>query len=391
MKKKILSFSLIFLLALPTVSAYKIKCTIPSDICITQDKYVKINLGGFISGKDNTGFDKNNLLLTCPSNGSYDINLKLFGIFPIKTVTVSAMENSTICPSGDVIGIKLYTDGVSVSAVEKQTPADKAGLCCADVITHLNDVKILNSAHFSSFLKENGNKEIKITFLRNNCEQNIFLTPMCRNGEYLIGAWIRDSSAGIGTVTYIDVSNQKFGALGHGICDSDTQSLLTLMQGNITNCNVTGSVKGKKGFPGKLCGVLENNDIGTVEKNSALGIYGNINANAVEKQKPMDVASRFEVHEGNASILTSIDNDKPQEYDAVIEKVNTSDESGMSMILKITDRRLLEKTGGIVQGMSGSPILQDGKFIGAVTHVFLNDSTRGYGVFIELMLKESGK
>lgn len=389
-KKKISAVALLFLLAFPAVNAYKIKHILPSNICLTQNKELEIKLGGFVNAVDENGaiLKKSSLILEYPEKESYDVDLNLFGIVPLKTITVSAASCETICPSGDAIGVKIYTDGVCVTAVEKNSPADKSGIACADVITHLNDVKILNTAHFSTLVSENGGKEIKITLVRNSNTSNVYLKPVYQNGEYVIGAWVRDSSAGIGTVTYVDTLNQSFGALGHGICDTDTQALLTLMQGSVTNCNIVDSIKGQKGEPGRLCATLQNNDIGIIEKNSNLGIYGKLDTNMILKSEPMPIATRYEIHEGEASILTSINDDKPQQYSAVIEKVNTADENGLSMVLCITDERLLKETGGIVQGMSGSPILQDGKFVGAVTHVFLNDPTRGYGVFIELMLAE---
>ena len=396
MKKNFTFFSviaLLFLLALPAASAYKIKCAIPSDICLTQNKNLKINLGGFVKADaENSSFFKNgSLTLTCPENKSYTVDLKLFGVVPVKSVKVSAAADKSICPSGQAIGIKLYTDGVSVIAVSKNSPADKANIVCADVITHVNDEKIFNAVHFSTLINAGKGKETKITFVRSGKKEEVVLTPVYQNGEYVIGAWVRDSSAGVGTLTYVNALDNSFGALGHAICDNDTQLILPLMQGSITKCNIIDTVKGEKGLPGRLCATLDNSDTGEIIKNCSLGIYGKTDLKQITTASPMPIATRYEIHEGEATILASVDENGPAKYSAVIEKVNTADMRGSSMIIKVTDKRLLEKTGGIVQGMSGAPILQDGKFAGAVTHVFLNDPTRGYGVFIELMLNEAEK
>lgn len=189
-------------------------------------------------------------------------------------------------------------------------------------------------------------------------------------------------------MTFIKPDTGAYASLGHGISDVDTGQLLTVSQGSITNCTISSVEPGKKGTPGELRGVFAENDIGVIVENSQYGVYGYCDPKAVSKAEPVKIGTRFEVKEGSAQIISSVDG-APQAYDVEIEKVMTNSSDAKGMILHVTDERLLEKTGGIVQGMSGSPIIQDGKLIGAVTHVFVNDPTRGYGIFIELMMDQA--
>lgn len=385
-------FALLFLLALPSFSLYKLNKSIPSQISLTDDKRLEINLGTFVSASAQADYcfsEKGRLFISCPENESYSVSLRLFGLIPVKHVTVSAAAEGVYMPSGQAIGIKLYTDGVLVVGLSENLPAYAAGIKTGDIITHIDGVRVLNAVHFSSLINKSGEKQTTISFIRGNDKCEVSITPVFSEGEYKIGAWIRDSSAGIGTLTYVNASDSGFGALGHGICDSDTGKLLTVMQGRITGCNIIDTVKGQKGSAGRLCGVLQTADTGSIYKNCAIGIYGSVDKEAVYTAKPVPAASRFEVHEGEATILATVDENGPEEYSVLIEKINTSDNSGASMVIKITDEKLIEKTGGIVQGMSGAPILQDGKIVGAVTHVFVSDPTRGYGIFIELMLNQN--
>ena len=380
------------MLTFPTLSVYKLNRTIPSDIYLTKDKNAVIDLSGFVyaSGEANCIYDSGKLMLSCPEDTSYNVNLKLFGILPVKKFTVSSSKNELFMPSGQAIGIKLYTDGVLVIKINKNLPADIAGIKVGDVITHINATKVLNATHFSALLNENKQNTATISYIRNKNSYTVELIPTYSQNEYKIGAWVRDSSAGIGTLTYVSPDG-SFGALGHGICDQDTSDLLTVMHANVSGCEIVDCEKGEKGIPGRLCGVLKSNDLGIMSKNTYTGVFGTIDKNQVVLKQPMPIATRFEVEKGKASILSTIDHSGVQEFSVLIEEINTASDGENSMVIKVTDENLTKKTGGIVQGMSGSPILQNGRIVGAVTHVFVNDPTRGYGIFIENMLAEAEK
>ena len=212
--------------------------------------------------------------------------------------------------------------------------------------------------------------------------------------QYKLGLWVRDSAAGVGTVSFYEPSTKTFGALGHGITDIDTNELINIASGEFVTTRILNITKGESGNPGKIQGTVENqSNIGTIFKNSKFGIYGkvdNLSSLNIDTSKEMEVALREEIKTGKATILCSLDNQTPQEYEIEIEKTyKENNYDNKSMQIKITDQRLLEKTGGIIQGMSGSPIIQNGKFAGAVTHVLVNDPTKGYAVFGDIMLKQA--
>jgi len=251
--------------------------------------------------------------------------------------------------------------------------------------------KVKNSEHFSSLINEKGAGGIELEIMRDNQPHTLKLTPVLTGDGYKIGAWVRDSSAGIGTLTFVKPDTKVFASLGHGISDTDTSLLLDVGQGSITDCKIVSVKRGQKGTPGELRGIFEGNDTGVISQNSSIGVYGVYDDVKALDKTPRKIASRFETREGKATIICTVDTNGPTEYDIEIEKVMTNSTDAKGMIVKVTDERLLEKTGGIVQGMSGSPILQNGKIVGAVTHVFVNDPTRGYGIFIENMLSEAEK
>lgn len=218
------------------------------------------------------------------------------------------------------------------------------------------------------------------------------LCPRLESGSYRAGMWVRDSSAGIGTLTFYDPENGTFGGLGHPVCDADTKEPLPLSAGTVGEINLTGFNKSRSGCPGQLLGEFANSaSTGDILKNCESGVFGTLNANPCPNAKEFPLGFRQEIHPGKAKILSSIDNDGPKEYEISIEQINLSDSAEHDLVIKITDKTLLEKTGGILQGMSGSPIIQDGRLVGAVTHVFIEDTAKGYGIFADEMYSKTSE
>lgn len=267
-----------------------------------------------------------------------------------------------------------------------------------DSIIAINEEKIKSAQHVVEILNKIKDEEISITISRNNKELVVQSVPVkcIQDNSYRLGIWVRDKTTGIGTLTYINPENNYFAALGHGIADKDTGKLLDVEQGLIMNSKVGDIEQGKKGIPGEIKGVFykSNEVLGSININNRFGIYGLLKDNFLEenKLKPVSIGFKEEVQEGKAHILTTLDNNVIEKFDIEILKLQSQNkESQKSIVLKITDEKLLNKTGGIVQGMSGSPIIQNGKLIGAVTHVFVNDPTKGYGIYIEWMLNQENK
>lgn len=415
-KARIICLSLILFFAIPVFMITKLCITLPDSVWLPQGNQTSIKLARFISCnsviKTNTSpvssgnvpmvnASKGAITLQSQNTGNYHFELKLFGIFPIKTMKVDVAPQTKVIPCGNVIGIKMHTDGLLVVGISftdtnsgKKTPAKDAGLIQGDRILAFNSIQLKNAEHLSNLLKENKDKPVNLLIARQDETKEILIKPSLTNsGTYKIGAWVRDSSSGLGTLTFYNPDTRVFAALGHGIADADTSQLLSISKGKIVNCEITSIRRGENGNPGELKGKFLNRDIGTISENSPCGIYGKYLESAFEniKKEPIATASRFEAEVGGAKILCDVDGLGPKDYDIEIQKVILSSNDGKGMVIKVTDPNLLEKTGGIVQGMSGSPVIQNGKLIGAITHVFVNDSTRGYAVFIELMLdKASG-
>lgn len=308
------------------------------------------------------------------------------GAVPIKTVSVAAVERPMLVPCGTPFGIKLRTDGVIAVSVTEDSPAESAGIKQGDVIISVNDVRVRSNSDISEAIQLSPER-CEVILQRGDSERLMRMQPYEDCGIYKIGVWVRDSAAGIGTMSYYDPETGEYGGLGHPVSDMTTGELMPLLSGEITAADINGIVRGEAGAPGELCGRLVPNDaIGTIESNTRCGIFGTVSeAPVVGEAVPM--AFRHEVKTGAATMLTTIDGNTPKEYDIVIEHINICDmESSKSMVIRITDPELLQQTGGIICGMSGSPILQDGKLVGAVTHVFLNDPERGYAIFCETMV-----
>ena len=331
------------------------------------------------------------------SLGKYEVLLKLFGIIPIKEISVEVVEETQVIPGGDVIGLQIETDGILVLGTGEVTLKDgtaadpsKGLLKSGDYIVGVNG---RNGITREEFIHSIGAEPLKLMINRNNQLQQVQIQPVQDySGKYRLGAWIRTDAQGIGTITYI-TSNGKFGALGHGITDVDTGLLIQIESGKLFDAEVLSVIKGKNGIPGELIGIIRQSgisQIGEIDENCSKGIYGQMKLGMIDSSKAVPVALKQDIKLGPATIYCQVDSEV-REYEIEIERIElgrTNDNKGL--VIKITDEALLKKTGGIVQGMSGSPILQNGKLVGAVTHVLVNDPTRGYGIFIENML-EAGR
>ena len=305
--------------------------------------------------------------------------------------TYALADETMVVPSGETVGIKLYTDGLLVIGTSevkckdgtKSSPASECGLKINDIITEANNTELKTSEQFSQILN-NSNQGVNLTVKRSDEYMNVFAVPKLAEDETLkLGLWVRDSTAGIGTVTYLDPQSGEFAALGHGICDVDTGNIMSVKSGNILNCSVLSVKKSEKGAPGELGGVFDDKVLGAITKNTPYGIFGKINTDEFPvSSEAIPVADAHEVKEGDAYILSDIDGSGAKKYDIKISKILKKNPS-KCFVFEVNDKLLSDTTGGIVQGMSGSPIIQNGKLIGAVTHVFVNNPEKGYGIFAE--------
>ena len=329
---------------------------------------------------------------------SYQMNLKLFGVLPYKNVDIEVIQDKMLIPSGIPIGIYVKTDGVLVVGIgefessggETISPA-KYVLQKGDYILESNGEPVENKKQFIRMVEDSQGEDMVLTIRRNN-----EITDICINAgknrmeERKLGIWIRDNAQGIGTMTY-EGTDSTFGALGHGINDVDTSILMNLEEGTLYRTEIVGITRGANGAPGELTGYIEydsDNVIGEITENTAEGIFGVCDEELVTNSvyEPVPIALKQEIEIGPAQIICSVSGE-PEFYDVEIVEVNLEHENvNRGIVIRVVDEKLLMLTGGIMQGMSGSPIIQNGKLVGAVTHVLVNDSTKGYGIFIEEML-----
>ncbi len=336
--------------------------------------------------------------------GSYKVVVKLFGWLSLKEISLDVIDTVEVIPCGGTIGITLNTDGILVLGTAKVTAKDGLNydpslsiLKTGDYIMKANHQMISSKEELIKLIQESNGNPISLSVLRNGVEVEVTVQPVeTADGEYKIGSWIRDDTQGIGTLTFV-TTNGEFGALGHGITDVDTGILMNVGEGNIYDAEIVNIVKGKSGTPGELSGIIHESDnsmLGSIRVNTVQGIFGSVNTkNNVVKMvsnsiytNPIPVGLKQDIKVGPATILCNVDG-TIKEYNIKITEIDFSNCQSKGLVIKITDHRLTELTGGIVQGMSGSPIIQNGKLIGAVTHVFIRDATMGYGTFIENMLQ----
>lgn len=342
--------------------------------------------------------------LKSQQNGSVNMKIKIFGLLPLKTMRVDIVPNKKIVACGNTIGVKLKVNGILViglSDVETEDgksilPARDVGIKPGDLITEANGQKLDTIEDLINEVDKSNGQGVAIKCKRGNTIIESVVTPVraADDKKFHLGIWVRDSTAGIGTLTFYDPENRRFGALGHGITDIDTGALMPIESGEVLESNILAVKKGRQGSPGELKGVFveDRNKLGVINKNCEFGIYGKLNDDSLVRipNKAYQIALHNQVKEGGAIILANIDGKEVEEYEVEIQKVSRQNiNSSKGMILKITDKRLLETTGGIVQGMSGSPIIQNNRVVGAVTHVLVNDPTRGYGIFIEWMVQNT--
>lgn len=338
--------------------------------------------------------------------GTAEMQLKLFGRIPFKTLKVNVMPDLKVIPGGQTIGVKLQSDGVLVvghhqvqTTAGKYSPGEKAEIKRGDLITHLNGQKLQGMKQVADIVNQAGERKqtLNIRLERHDKVIESQLVPALDEAEqqYRMGLYIRDSAAGVGTLTFYAPEQGVYGALGHMISDMDTQTKIKVGSGQIIHSKVTSISKSKDGTPGEKRAHFFNSGqiLGDIQRNSDFGIFGKMKQNPDfgKIKEAIPVAFSEEIIEGPAQILTVVEGQKVETFD--IEVVNVARQTRpqtKGLVIRVTDKRLLDKTGGIVQGMSGSPIIQNGKIIGAVTHVFVNDPSSGYGCFIEWMLQESG-
>ena len=350
-------------------------------------------------------WQKGNIVELMPQTcGDSQIQLTLFGILPVKSIHVKVTPQKVLVPGGESIGVSLYTEGtlvvgrsdVSSEGSKIVNPAREADLRPGDVIMQINDIAIESSSQLAELIAKYGQSPLKLSVLRDG--QQLFITIQAvrdsEDGKLRLGIWVRDSTAGVGTLTFYDPASGRFGALGHPITDVDTGTMLSVKDGEIVHSKIIDVKQGEKGTPGELRGYFPGDSagIGKIDKNTRFGIFGTAYGKMPNTiyTSPIPVAPQGAVHTGPATILTTVDDSGVREFSCNIIKITRQSEpAAKGMVLEITDPALIDRTGGIVQGMSGSPIIQDGCLVGAVTHVFISDPTKGHGIFIEWMMQNS--
>lgn len=325
---------------------------------------------------------------------SFAVDLKIFGLIPFSTVNVEVVDDMYVQVLGSPFGMKIYTDGVLViESVEiesekgKENPAVEAGIEVGDYIKTVNGKVVTCNEDVLQLVMESGGSDMTFEVVRNGKSFSCVVTPVLEksSGIYRVGIWVRDSSAGIGTLTFYSPSNDVVCGLGHGICDADTETLLEIDKGELVEADIIDIQKGSAGSPGALKGKLTYDSIADISLNCEAGVYG-IMKQDVSGENLTEIALKQEVCDGKAQILCTVNGDIPKLYSCEIKRIGSTNSETQNFTVTVTDKELIDATGGIVQGMSGSPILQDGKLIGALTHVLVSDSKTGYGIYAENML-----
>ena len=376
---------------------------IPENIIVLRNENLKFNSMPGISFKETMKtFSLDN---ETKMDSSLEINL--FENINLRNVNLTTLEEIEVVPVGKIVGLKLYTNGVLVvgmTEIEDESnnlvkPYEKTDIKEGDMIIEINGEEIDDIQDLKNTVNKTSGKQSEIKLLREG--KSIVVSNIkpvkSFNNEYKLGLWVKDAATGVGTMTYYEPETKKFALLGHGITDADTNSLIYIDSGELVTSKVVSVKKGESGNPGEIRGtILKQKTIGNVDKNSSFGVFGVLNdltSLNIDTSKRYKIALRNEIQEGKAKILCSTDDtNKVDEYEIEIEKIyKENDSNNKSMLLRITDEKLIEKTGGIIRGLSGAPIIQNNKFIGAITNVLVSNPEIGYGIFADLMIKEMNK
>lgn len=400
------SSKIIIISILLVMLAYVTNITsIPNSIILFENEEFSIDTIAGITLKENVSTLEASSELgnsySSKQRNSKTYNVSLLGV-NLKTITTNTIPKTKVIPLGTIGGLKLYTEGVLVVGMSEikgednkiYKPYEEAGIEQGDSILEINNTEVNTTQELIQCVSKCKGEKIDVTYIKAGQVLETQITPVKTDSNtYKIGLWVRDAEAGVGTITFYERTNNKFGALGHGIQDIDTQNLVEIASGELVTAEIIDIEKGEKEEPGKIEGTIEEStQIGEITKNTNFGIYGTITDKSklnLSNKNEVEVASRNEIKTGKATLICTLDNETRKEYEIQIKKIYTNNnENNKSMIVEITDQELLEKTGGIIQGMSGSPIIQNGKLIGALTHVFVSDPTKGYALFADTMLEQ---
>ena len=381
-------------LSLPNIMAGKINLEIKdpasSVLALPYDPPITVN-------KEESGFK-----IVALKPGKVDMQLKLWGYIPLRSIAVESIANQRVVVGGHSIGVILQSKGIMVvgfapilsTAGHKEFPARDEGLEIGDLIMKANNKQVSSENDLARIIDETGDKDVTLLIKRSGKNISIAVpTAYCpETNRHRIGLYVRDGIAGVGTLTFWDPKTKNYAALGHIIIDADTKKGIDVLRGKIVSASIQTVKAGQPGKPGEKIGVFneESSLSGTISKNTYFGIYGKTAKEIVNPKVDysMEIGYAHQVFTGKAQIYTVINGDEIEKFDIEIEKIHPERENGKGMVIRVTDSRLLSLTGGIIQGMSGSPIIQNDRVVGAVTHVFLNDPTRGYGIFMDNMLSE---
>ena len=414
-KENLFQFILIFILLLILAYATNITSIPDSIILFEDDDFIyetiagikieeeeskkneqTISVGAGIAS-DDTSIENNEEIV--PQTKTY--NLSLLGV-KVKTITANVISNRKVIPLGNLAGLKLYTEGVLVVGLDQiegedgklYKPYEELGIEQGDSIIKINNEEVETTEELLECVSKSNGKTMRITYLKDGETVESSITPV-KTGKntYKLGLWVRDAAAGVGTLSFYDPSTNSIASLGHGIQDVDTGEMVDISSGEFVTSEIIDIQKGEEDKPGRIEGSIEDSHtMGGIYSNTRFGVYGymtNQDILQMDESQAMEIALRNEIDEGDATILCTLEDGVMEEYTVKIQKIfRNNNDDNKSMIIKVTDERLLEKTGGIIQGMSGSPIIQNGKLVGALTHVLVSDPTTGYGVFADLMVNE---
>ena len=364
---------------------------------VTQNELNEMRKGNFILSSDIASVSAND----DENFDEYIINYKLFNLFNIKRLKVNLINPDEYYAGGDSLGFSLQSKGVIIiggnyiiSNYGIEKPFENSGLKTGDILTHINGIEVNNVNDISKILNDYSDGKLLLSIKRSGEKIELYIEPALDRltNTYKLGLWVKEDAVGIGTLTFVNGTSKRFGSLGHSINDSETNECIEVSGGNIYKSKILGVKKGIPGKAGELIGSFNRDNVtGSVDKNCEYGVYGYIGntQNYIENKSPIQIGGRLSAKPGKAKILSCLDGEKIEEFDIEIIKTNfQSSSKEKSMVLRIIDKDLIERTGGIVQGMSGSPIIQNDKLIGAVTHVFVNDPTKGFGLYIDWMLEQ---